>query len=189
MQRFKSWLHDMLIIFMKLTSENYKIWMIINEDYVLIWIYHQHDKEFLNVKISKKLENNKTITMIADLLDQLFKQLNYIYKVFLNNLFTNHKLLLYLWKRNYKIINTAHSNFKIYKKIVQLKIQDKKQDKILWKKFKMIIIFDNQIMQFIWKDNSIILFQSTMFFLFLLDSTFIMNLCKILYNVASVVLA
>ncbi len=47
--------------------------MIINEDYVLVWIYHQHDKESLDVKISKKLKSNKTITVIADFLDQLFK--------------------------------------------------------------------------------------------------------------------
>ncbi len=126
MQRFKSWLHDTLIIFTKFTSENYKIWVIVDEDYVLVWIYHQHDKESLNVKILKKLKSNKTVTMIADLLNQLFKQSDYVYKVFLNNLFISYKLLLYLWKKDYKVINTVHSNFKIYKKFVQLKIQDKK---------------------------------------------------------------
>ena len=72
-------------------------------------------------------------------------------------------LLLYLQKRDYEVIETARSNFKIYKKFVQLKTQDKKRDKIFWEKLKMMIIFDNQIMQFVWKDNSIILFQSTMF--------------------------
>ena len=126
MQRFKNWLHDTLIIFTKFTSEDYKIWMIVDEDYVLFWIYHQHNKKSLNVKISKKLKNNKTVMMITDLLDQLLKQLNYIYKVFLNNLFTSHKLLLYLWKRDYEITETARSNFKIYKNFVQLKIQNKK---------------------------------------------------------------
>jgi len=126
MQRFKSWLHDTLIIFTKFTSENYKIWVIVDEDYVLVWIYHQHDKESLNVKILKKLKSNKTVIMIADLLNQLFKQSDYVYKVFLNNLFISYKLLLYLRKKDYKVINTVHSNFKIYKKFVQLKIQDKK---------------------------------------------------------------
>ncbi len=43
--------------------------MIADEDYVLAWIYHQRDKESLDVKISKKLESNKTVTVIADLLD------------------------------------------------------------------------------------------------------------------------
>jgi len=39
-------------------------------------------------------------------------------------------LLLYLQKRDYEVIETARSNFKIYKKFVQLKTQDKKRDKI-----------------------------------------------------------
>ncbi len=73
MQRFKSQLHDTLTILMKLTSEDYKIWVIADKDYVLVWIYHQRDKESLDVQILKKLESNKTVTMIADLLDQLFK--------------------------------------------------------------------------------------------------------------------
>ncbi len=163
MQRFKNRLHDTRIILTKLTSEDYKIWMIADEDYVLVWIYHQRDKESLNVKISKKLESNKIVTMIADLLDQLSKQSDYVYKVFLNNLFTSHKLLLYLRKRDYEVIDTARSNFEIYKKFVQLKTQDKKRNKILWKELKMMIISDNQIMQFVWKDNAIILFQLTMF--------------------------
>ncbi len=67
MQRFKSRLHDTLTILTKLTSEDYKIWVIADEDYVLFWIYHQRDKESLDVKISKKLESNKTVTVIADL--------------------------------------------------------------------------------------------------------------------------
>ncbi len=163
MQRFKSQSHDTLIILTKSTSEDYKIWVIADEDYVLAWIYHQRGKESLNVKISKKLESNKTVTVIADFLDQLSKQSDYIYEVFLDNLFTSHKLLLYLRKRDYEVINTARSNFEIYKKFVQLKTQDKKRNKILWEKLKIMIISDNQMMQFIWKDNSIILFQSTMF--------------------------
>ncbi len=69
MQRFTNRSHDTRIILTKLTFEDYKIWMIADEDYVLVWIYHQRDKESLNVKISKKLESNKTVTMIADLLD------------------------------------------------------------------------------------------------------------------------
>ena len=121
MQRFKDRSHDTLIIFTKFTSEDYKIWVIADEDYVLAWIYHQRDKESLNVKVSKKLESNKTVTMIADLLDQLSKQSDYVYEVFLDNLFTSHKLLLYLRKRDYEVINTARSNFEIYKKFVQLK--------------------------------------------------------------------
>jgi len=80
----------------------------------------------LNVKVSKKLESNKTVTMIADLLDQLSKQSDYVYEVFLDNLFMSHKLLLYLRKRGYEVIDTARSNFEIYKKFVQLKTQDKK---------------------------------------------------------------
>ncbi len=69
--------------------------------------------------------------MIADLLDQLSKQSDYVYDVFLDNLFTSHKLLLYLRKRGYEITETARSNFEIYKNFVQLKIQNKKRNKIL----------------------------------------------------------
>jgi len=69
--------------------------------------------------------------VIADLLDQLSKQSDYVYDVFLDNLFTSHKLLLYLRKRGYEITETARSNFEIYKNFVQLKIQNKKRNKIL----------------------------------------------------------
>ncbi len=163
MQRFKGRSHDTLTIPTKFTPEGYKIWVVADEDYVLAWIYHQRGKEPLNVKVSKELESNKTVTMIADLLDQLPKQSDYAYEVFLDNLFTSHKLLLYLRKRGYEAIDTARSNSEIYKEFVQLKTQDKKRDKILWKELKMMVTSDNQIMQFVWKDNAIVLFQSTMF--------------------------
>ncbi len=69
--------------------------------------------------------------MVVDLLDRLPKQSGYAYGVFLDNLFTSHKLLLYLRKRGYGATGTARSNSEIYKDFVQLKNQDKKQDKIL----------------------------------------------------------
>ncbi len=38
--------------------------------------------------------------------------------MFLNNLFTSYKLLLYLRKRGYEVIKTARLNFNIYKEFV-----------------------------------------------------------------------
>lgn len=163
MQRFKDWSHDTLIILTKSTSEDYKIWMIVDEDYVIVWIYHQCIKESLNVKVSKKLRSNKTITMMTNLLDLLSKQEDFAYDVFLNNLFISYKLLLYLRNKGYDVIETAHINFDIYQSFVDLKKIDKKQNKILWEKLRKMIISNNQMMQFVWKDNAIVLFQSTMF--------------------------
>ena len=131
MQRFKGRSHDTLTIPTKPTPEGYKIWVVADEGYVLAWIYHQRGKAPLDVKVSKELGSNKTVTVVADLLDQLPKQSGYIYEVFLDNLFTSHKLLLYLRKRGYGVIGTARSNSGIYKEFVQLKTQDKKRDKIL----------------------------------------------------------
>ncbi len=103
----------MLTIFTKSTSEDYKIWVIADEDYVLAWIYHQRDKESLDVKISKKLESNKTATVIADLLDQLSKQLDYIYEVF---------LLLYakVWFSFRVLANLARKTHKSASNLVQI---------------------------------------------------------------------
>jgi len=163
MQRFKGRSHDTLTIPTKPTPEGYKIWVVADEGYVLAWIYHQRGKGPLNVKVPKELGSNKTATVVADLLDQLPKQPGYAYGVFLDNLFTSHKLLLYLRKRGYGATGTARSNSGIYKEFVQLKTQDKKRDKIPWGELKMVVTSDNQIMQFAWKDNAIVLFQSTMF--------------------------
>jgi hypothetical protein len=163
MQRFKGRSHDTLTILTKPTSEGYKIWVVADEGYVLVWIYHQRGKGPLDVKVPKELGSNKTATVVVDLLDQLSKQSGYAYGVFLDNLFTSHKLLLYLRRRGYGVTGTARSNFGIYKNFVQLKNQDKKQDKILWGELKMVVTSDNQMMQFAWQDNSVVLFQSTMF--------------------------
>ncbi len=38
--------------------------------------------------------------------------------MFLNNLFTSFKLLLYLRKRDYEVIKIARLNFNIYKKFI-----------------------------------------------------------------------
>ncbi len=131
MQRFKGRSHDTLTILTKPTPEGYKIWVIADEGYVLVWTYHQRGKRPLDVKVPKELGSNKTATVVVDLLDRLSKQPGYAYGVFLDNLFTSHKLLLYLRKRGYGVTETARSNSGIYKDFVQLKNQDKKQDKIL----------------------------------------------------------
>jgi hypothetical protein len=109
------------------------------------------------------LGSNKTVTVVANLLDLLPKQEGFAYGVFLNNLFTSYKLLLYLRNKGYGATGTARINSGIYQPFVDLKKIDKKQDKILWGELRKVITPDNQVMQFAWKDNAIVLFQSTMF--------------------------
>lgn len=134
--------------------------------YVLHWCFHSRGKKGGPVGIGpvlKELGNNKTAAVVDYLLDQLPKLLlGYTYGVFLNNLFTSRKLLVYLAFKGYGATGTARTNSGIFKKFVDLKKLDKKEDKIPWGTLERAVTQDN-VMQFAWKDNSVVLFQFTMY--------------------------
>ena len=166
MKRFTGRSKDILTIPSKPTPEGYKIWVIAEMGYVLHWCFYSRGKQGgpVNIgKILKELGTNKTAAVVAYLLDQLPRPLaGYTYGVFLDNLFTSRKLLVYLAKKGYGATGTARTNSGVFQKFVDLKKLDKKQDKVSWGILERAVTQDN-VMQFAWKDNSIVLFQSTMY--------------------------
>lgn len=83
------------------------------------------------------------------------------YHVWLDNLFTSHKLPAYLRKHDWGAAGTARANSGMLQKPIELKKEEKTKDICPWGRLFSGISDNNLVMQFAWKDNSLCLFQST----------------------------
>ena len=83
------------------------------------------------------------------------------YIAYLDNLFTNVKLLRFGRKRGWGITGTATGKSGIIKKFSDMKTQDKKKDEIPWGTLYTEPSTDNLINYIAWKDNALVLFMPT----------------------------
>jgi hypothetical protein len=83
------------------------------------------------------------------------------YVVWLDNLFSSTKLFEYLRKEGIGATGTARANSGIYTEFVQKKKLDKAKDLEPWGTLYSAPTIGNDIMQFAWKDNALVLFLST----------------------------
>jgi Transposase IS4 len=83
------------------------------------------------------------------------------YEVWLDNLFTSTKLFGYLWKEGFGATGTARTNSGVYNGFVERKKLDKAKDIEPWGKLYSTPTVGNDIMQYAWKDNALVLFLST----------------------------
>jgi hypothetical protein len=83
------------------------------------------------------------------------------YLAFLDNLFTNVKLLKYSRAKGWSIIGTASGKSGIYKDFIVKKTEDAKKDQIPWGTLYSKPSEDSLINYFAWKDNALVLFMST----------------------------
>ena len=83
------------------------------------------------------------------------------YIAYLDNLFTNVKLLKYGRERGWGITGICTAKSGIIKKFSKMKEQDKKKDVILWGTLYIEPSVDNLINYIAWKDNALVLFMST----------------------------
>ncbi|KAH9208529.1 hypothetical protein DL95DRAFT_241383, partial [Leptodontidium sp. 2 PMI_412] len=81
--------------------------------------------------------------------------------VYLNNLFTNIKLLQYGKERRWEATGTCTAKSSILKRFTKMKAQDIKKDEIPWGTLYIEVTKDNLINIIAWKDNTLVLSIST----------------------------
>lgn len=83
------------------------------------------------------------------------------YVVYLDNLFTSTKLLKLLRKEGFGATGTARTNSGIYDGFIKKKQFDKAKDIEPWGKLYSAPTTSDDIIQYAWKDNALVLFLST----------------------------
>jgi hypothetical protein len=168
MSRFQGRSYDTLTIPGKPIAEGYKIWVLAQKGYFLTWCFHRKGKIKdrgsrgpkgpWKVQQPKELGDNNSSAVVAHLMAQLPPK---GYLVFLDNLFTNVKLLRYMRARGWGAIGTCTAKSGILKRFCEMKKEDASKDKIPWGTLFTEPSEDNLINFMAWKDNALVLFMST----------------------------
>jgi hypothetical protein len=112
--------------------------------------------------VPQALGQNKTAATVPFLLQLLpSRPLDSPYVVWLDNLFSSTKLFAYLRELGYGATGTARTNSGICADFVARKQIDKKKDSIPWGTLYSAPTIDNNVLQYAWKDNALVLFLST----------------------------
>jgi hypothetical protein len=165
MERFQGRSHDTVKIPSKPIKRGYKIWAIASEGYFFSWIWHQRGKgplfEHNERPLRKLLKNNTsaTVPVLLTRLPEAPQDRHYI--IYLDNLFTSVPLFVYLRSLGFRASGTANPKSGIWKKFLEIKAQEKKNDKLHWGWWQQEVTPDNLVMQTAWKDNGLVLMLST----------------------------
>ncbi|PVH85756.1 hypothetical protein DL98DRAFT_511305 [Cadophora sp. DSE1049] len=121
---------------------------------------HDFEAVFDRVPQPKALGTNTSSAIVAHLIERLPNQGkgNIVY---LNNLFTNIKLLRYGRERGWGATGTCTAKSGILKRFSQMKAEDAKKDEIPWGTLYTEATEDNLINIIAWKDNALVLSMST----------------------------
>ena len=151
--RFKGRADKTLTIPNKLIKIGFKLWMVADLGYMLHWFYHTKIKGAWSC--FKIVGLNLIASIVIYLLEVLPKgpKREPYYHIWLDNLFTNQKLLLKLQNRGFGAIGTARSNSEIVKDLLQLKHEDK-ADIIPWGTLHIHYISKGFVAYFLFKDNN-----------------------------------
>jgi hypothetical protein len=164
MERFTGKSKDTLIIPSKPISEGYKIWCLAQKGYILVWCWHKKGKGKnrgpQGVVLPTELKTNPTASVVPHLISKL-PTAKFHYCVYLDNLFTSTKLLKVLRDRGIGATGTCRKNSGISEDLAQKKAIDKSKDEIPWGTLFVRPSEDQQICFLAWKDNALVLFQST----------------------------
>ncbi|CZR52909.1 uncharacterized protein PAC_02786 [Phialocephala subalpina] len=167
MSPFEGRSYDTLVIKGKPIEEGYKIWILAQKGYFLTWCFHRKGKIKDNgsrgrlgpwkVPQPKALGENNSSAVVAYLMEQV-PHAGYI--LYLDNLFTNVKLLTYMRERGVGIIGTASTKSGILEDFCEKKAKDSKKDTIPWGTLYHEPSQDGKIMFIAWKDNALVLFMT-----------------------------
>ena len=83
--------------------------------------------------------------------------------VYLDNLFTSHKLMEVLRARGFRATRTCRMNSSIISELVDIKKNDKGKDKMPWGTLISMPTVSNLVNQCGWKDNAFALTMSTVY--------------------------
>ncbi|CZR51599.1 uncharacterized protein PAC_01476 [Phialocephala subalpina] len=157
--------NDTLVISGKSINEGYKIWVLAQLGYFFTWNFHKKgkikDKRSrgplgpYKVPQPKELGDNNSSAIVAHLVQQI-PQAGYI--LYLDNLFTNVKLLTYMRKRGVGITGTCTAKSGTLKEFIDIKKKDTKKDTIPWGGLFYEPSPNGEIMLIAWKDNALVLF-------------------------------
>jgi hypothetical protein len=147
----------------------FKIWTIAQMGYFLQWIWHERGNKNGPVGVITPCElggtkagkgGNKTQATVVHLLKLLPPA---HYHVFLDNLFTSKKLLHYLRDCGWAATGTCRVDSGVVSELVEVKKAEKRKDSLPWGTLLEAPTESNKVNQMGWKDNSFVLFQSTVY--------------------------
>ena len=170
----------------KPVPEGFKIWVLANQGYVLDWLYHaKGDKNGpgdLNNHWEKELGFSKTPAVVLDLLAQEGLSPEDACVVWLDNLFTEARLLSALRDRGIGTVRTTKTQREEEEEVHGTKAQKKKakaepnrgllpclsdlklehNTQIEWGKLYGGLSKDGKVLEFAWKDQNVVLSITTM---------------------------
>ena len=184
-QRFMSRFDVIVHISSKPESEDYKIWVLVNDEYVLNWLYHvKDDRDFVNLNTIyiKEWEFSKTQIVCFDLLQQKNISDDYSCVLWMNNLFTSIDWIVQCKTIDFEVADTVRTSKTKREKLEEK--QDTKAQKqrkeynrnldsdfanlklkheiqIAWSTMYEKIINDVNVLQFAWKNQQVILFMTS----------------------------
>ncbi|RKL08293.1 hypothetical protein BFJ70_g16809, partial [Fusarium oxysporum] len=164
----------------KPTPLGFKSWVAAQKGFFLQWIWHQPKKRYGPVALVKKKDPiqlsrqlrsqrrrglytplNPTQSVVVALVNKLPKAR---YHVFIDNLFSSANLFTHLRRLGHGATGTARRNCGIYKPFVQLKVDDTAGRNLLrFGEVRKAPTVDHKVNQIAWKDNSLVLFLTSVF--------------------------
>ena len=187
-QRFMGRAKEIVNIPSKPVPEGFKIWVLANAGYILDWMWHAKGDENGPVDLddfwTKDLGFSKTQAVVLDLIKQTGISDKKKHVIWLDNLFTSARLLTQMKEEGFggagtvrlsqtrrEILEISHGT-KAQKQRISKEINRgldgslsdlklKHNFQLQWGKLFGRLSDDNQVLQFAWKDNNVVLFMST----------------------------
>ena len=174
MARFTGRSYDIVSLPGKPIPEGYKIWVLACDGYILGWLFHTKYKSLGPIEvdtkwIKKPYSISKTEAVVVTLLSQFRGYGDYNYIVWLDNLFTSTRLLVILRDNlgygaggtvRYAATTPAGVNARGF----DMTLYDLKKhftDSIDWGELYAVVQEEDNILQFAWKDQGLVLFMTT----------------------------
>lgn len=124
--------HDSLTIPRKTIPTGFKIWALGQQGYLLHWIWHQKNKDPVEVK-PPKLPKPRAINPTNSVVVACFKSLPVQpYCVWLDNLFVSKNLMTYLREEGFSAAGTATTKSRVSESMVKRKQAEKNKDIYEW---------------------------------------------------------
>lgn len=184
-QRFMNKINEIINISSKSMIENFKIWILINVEYVFDWMFHVKNDKKNSVNLNKIFVNMKFFKIqivVFDFVNQKNIKKNFRHVIWVNNFFIDVSLFSELKKKKFEIADIAkitkivreknETNYEIAVQKRQLKKLNKNLNNKLsefrtkydvqldWKALYENLNKNEQILQFAWKDQKIVLFMT-----------------------------
>lgn len=170
MSRFEGRSFDTLKIPGKPIDRGYKVWILAQMGYFWDWVYHRKGTKKNDpargqlgpwqIHQPRALGANTSSAVVAHMMGRLPNQ-GKGHVVYLDNLFTNIKLLRYGRERGWGATGTCTAKSGILKRFGQMKATDARKDEIPWGTLYTEATEDNLINMMAWKDNALVLSMST----------------------------